>query len=88
MPTTGGEASMDHRHDLFEHPTSNALRRLRKAAGLRQVALAAAIGRSQSYVSAIERGDIQPTSTDLLRLTEELGADVRLYFPYARDGNE
>lgn len=63
------------------------LRRLRKAAGLNQVALAAAIARSQSYLSALERGEVQPTSADLALLNEALGADLSVYFPHAREAN-
>lgn len=63
-----------------------ALRRLRKAAGLTQVTLAAAIRRSQSYLSAIERGEVPPTAGDVARLSAVLGSDVNLYFAQTRKG--
>lgn len=79
---------MDHRHHFsFQQPAPSALRRLRKAAGLKQVALAAAIRRSQSYVSALERGEVQPTSGDLSLMSQALGADLSVYFPDVRGGN-
>lgn len=49
------EAALEGSHVGLSGPSS-PLRRIRKAAGLKQVALAAAIHRSQSYVSALERG--------------------------------
>jgi len=69
------------------HRTSSPLRRLRRAADLDQVTLAAAIQRSQSYLSALERGEVQPTSGDLALLSKALGADLSVYFPNARTAN-
>jgi transcriptional regulator with XRE-family HTH domain len=63
------------------------LRRLRKATGLNQVTLAAAIQRSQSYLSALERGEVQPTSGDLTLLSQALGTDLSVYFPSPRTAN-
>jgi hypothetical protein len=45
---------------------------------------AAAIKRSQSYLSALEDGEVEPTKGELSLLNEALGTDLSLYFPHAR----
>lgn len=43
---------------------------------LTQTALAAKIGRNQSYLSSLERGKIQPTSDDIRRIARALHVPV------------
>lgn len=46
------------------------LRRAREAAGLTQVEVAEALGRTQGFVSKVERGDVRIDPIELLHLAE------------------
>jgi transcriptional regulator with XRE-family HTH domain len=50
----------------------NAIRALRKARGLTQESLAAAAGLNLSYLSAVERGENNPTVTTLIAVSGAL----------------
>lgn len=54
----------------------NALRQLRADAGLSQERLALEAGLDRTYVSGIERGERNPSLTNLLRLAETLGVPL------------
>ena len=49
----------------------------RKAKGLRQSDLAAALGRPQSFVSNYERGERRVAVADFVLITRALGVDAR-----------
>ena len=53
----------------------DVIRRARANAGLKQGELAAEIGASQSEVSRWERGDSEPTVSQLRAIAEATGAD-------------
>lgn len=59
----------------WEHIVGANIRRLRKAAGLSQEALAARAGLAMRYVSGVERGEENPSLRSLVALAEAL--DVR-----------
>lgn len=58
-----------------EEPIGVTLRRLRKAQGMSERALAAAVGLSQSTVSRIERGIGSPDLDDIRKFAQAVGAD-------------
>lgn len=57
------------------------LRRARKAAGLTQADVARAFGRSQSFISKIESGEIRLDPIQLGRLAELYGVEVTALLP-------
>jgi transcriptional regulator with XRE-family HTH domain len=59
----------DHQH-LVE-----VLTEARKAAGLTQVDLSQRIGRDQTFISLIERGQRRVDVIEFIRLTEAIGAE-------------
>ena len=54
----------------------NKLKEARKAAGLTQVELSRKTGMSQQDISAIERGDREPTASTLRKLADALGCKI------------
>jgi transcriptional regulator with XRE-family HTH domain len=66
-------AGLDQAPD--EEPIGVTLRRLRKAQGMSERALAAAVGLSQSTVSRIERGIGTPDLDDIRKIARAVGAD-------------
>lgn len=60
-----------------DEPIGITLRRLRRAQGMSERALAAAVGLSQSTVSRIERGIGSPDLDDILKIARAVGADDR-----------
>jgi transcriptional regulator with XRE-family HTH domain len=60
-----------------DEPIGVTLRRLRKARGMSERALAAAVGFSQSTVSRIERGIGSPDLGDIRKIARAIGADDR-----------
>jgi len=54
------------------------IRHLRQRYGWQQAHLASALGRSQSWVSAIERGSRNPSLDDLLAIFAALGVKVEV----------
>ena len=54
----------------------NKLRDTRKAAGLTQLELSRKTGMSQQDISAIERGDRDPTASTLRKLADALGCKI------------
>ncbi|MEA5152000.1 MAG: helix-turn-helix transcriptional regulator [Oscillospiraceae bacterium] len=59
---------------------ANRIRETRKRRGMKQKALAAAVGTSQSEISAIEDGRREPGVYLALRIAGELGATVEGLF--------
>ena len=53
----------------------------RKARNLRQTDLAQRSGIAQADISRIERGQIAPTTSTLLKLAEALGAQIQFVLP-------
>ncbi len=66
--------SQDGRGDVLAHVANN-LRRLRRAAGLSQGALAEASGISRRMITNLEGGDTNISLSSLDRLAEALGVD-------------
>jgi len=66
--------SQDSRGDVLAHVANN-LRRLRRAAGLSQSALAEASGISRRMITNLEGGDTNISLSSLDRLAEALGVD-------------
>ncbi|MGE5905323.1 helix-turn-helix domain-containing protein, partial [Klebsiella pneumoniae] len=64
--------SQDGRGDVLAHVASN-LRRLRRAAGLSQTALATTSGISRRMITNLEGGDTNISLSSLDRLAEALG---------------
>lgn len=64
------------------HPLVQQLVKLRKAAGLTQVDVAAAMGRTQSVVSDIETGTNEPRLSTLVRYARAVGAEVNVSLVY------
>jgi transcriptional regulator with XRE-family HTH domain len=62
----------------------NAIRALRKSHGLTQEELAASANLNLSYLSAVERGDNNPTLTTLLSVSTALGVTVEELMAAAR----
>jgi transcriptional regulator with XRE-family HTH domain len=63
---------------LFSKPYGELLRALvtaRRDAGLRQVDLAARLGKPQSFVSKVERGERRLDVVELIVLLRAIGAD-------------
>jgi transcriptional regulator with XRE-family HTH domain len=54
----------------------HAIRELRLAKGLSQEALAAACGLDRTYVSGVERGERNPSLTNILRLARALDSSL------------
>ena len=63
---------------VLEEQTSFRLAELRRALGLTQAQLAELIGRSQSAVSQIERGDIGLSVEVLRSIVAQLGGEVEI----------
>jgi transcriptional regulator with XRE-family HTH domain len=59
------------------------LRAARKAAGLTQAEVARAFGRTQSFVSKIESGEIRLDPIELQRLAQLYGVEVMALLPPA-----
>jgi len=53
----------------------SALKRERKAAGIRQIELATKTNRSQAYISKFENGDLRLDVIDFVRICEAIGCD-------------
>jgi transcriptional regulator with XRE-family HTH domain len=65
-------------HSLFSAPYGEMLRllvRARKEAGLRQVELAERLGKPQSFVSKIERGERRLDVVELIVVARAIGLD-------------
>jgi transcriptional regulator with XRE-family HTH domain len=59
------------------------LKRARKAAGLTQVDVAKAFGRTQGFISKVERGEIRIDPIELQRFAELYGVGVAELLPRA-----
>ena len=61
----------------------------RRARRLTQVELAEAVGISSNYLSQVERGCKSISLDKLLRISDELGVDVKIFFDFGKilDGN-
>lgn len=68
-------------HDLYR-TWGERIRSRREAKGLKQSALAEAIGTSQQRISQWEQGDRRPPDAVRLKLAEALGTTVADLFPY------
>ena len=66
---------MDHKCKELK-PLGTNLRRYRKKKHLTQEDLALRAGYHRTYISALERGRINPTLITLVRLSRELDVDV------------
>jgi transcriptional regulator with XRE-family HTH domain len=64
------------------------LRKARKAAGLTQVAVAAALGRTQGEISKIEKGEIRIDPIELQRFAELYGVEVVSLLPKSGGSRE
>lgn len=71
MVATGEE------HDRLARRLREVLIEARKAAGIKQVELAKALGRSQSFVSNYERGERRVDVPEFILIARVLGADAR-----------
>jgi transcriptional regulator with XRE-family HTH domain len=71
MVATGEE------HDRLARRLREVLIEARKAAGIRQVDLAKALGRSQSFVSNYERGERRVDVAEFVLITRAVGVDAR-----------
>lgn len=65
------EARLDGRYNALR----SALIEARQARGLKQIELAAALGRPQSYVSNYERGERRLDIVEFVEIAHALGAD-------------
>jgi DNA-binding XRE family transcriptional regulator len=68
-------------HDSWGVRMEHVLRKARKAARLTQVDVALALGRTQSFVSKIERGEIRLDPIELQRLAELYRVEVTALLP-------
>ena len=75
MATGSGPPSGSRGLSDDDEPIGITLRRLRKAQGMSERALAAAVGLSQSTVSRIERGIGSPDLDDIHKIARAVGAD-------------
>lgn len=64
------------------------LREMRVQAGITQIELAEAADTSQSWISAIERGERQPTIRQAKRIGAVLGFDWWVFFEGEDDGGQ
>ena len=56
----------------------------RRARRLTQVELAEAVGISSNYLSQVERGCKSISLDKLLRISDELGVDVKIFFDFSK----
>ncbi|WP_292035578.1 MULTISPECIES: helix-turn-helix domain-containing protein [unclassified Brevundimonas] len=67
----------------WEDQVGANVRRLRKAAGLSQEALADRAGMSMRYLAGLERGEENPTVTYLVKLANALDVSPAAFFEQA-----
>lgn len=67
-------------HERLARRLREVLIEARKAAGIKQVELAKALGRSQSFVSNYERGERRVDVAEFLLIARELREDARELF--------
>ena len=65
---------------------SRCLRSLRRRRGWQQTDLAAAVGRSQQWVSAVEGGRSDPSLGDVITALSQLGASIAVRPAPPQDG--
>lgn len=75
----GGVAGLSFADEYRE--MLDRLRQARKAAGLTQVAVARAFGRTQAAISKMESGEIRIDPIELLRFAEIYGVEVTSLLP-------
>lgn len=63
-------------HERLARRLREVLVEARKAAGIKQVDLAKALGRSQSFVSNYERGERRVDVAEFILIARAVGADV------------
>lgn len=80
--TVGSESRNDFRKSAYNYCVGQMIHDARKHESVTQSQLAQKIGSSKSYISRVEKGQIEPGAGTFLRIIEALGLRFEIVKPY------
>jgi len=79
----GTESRKEFRRDAYNYCVGQLIMEARKQEGMTQTVLADKIGVSKSYISRVEKGQIEPGVTTFFRIIESLGLRFEIVKPFS-----